>query len=347
MLAYLNDIVEYRIMPIHIPNDEISRHRARLLAWVHLIAILVSGLLFMATPLIMPSQSVAILVACLGTVFLAHIYKRYGNLNISGNLLVMLLFGVLMSEMMPTGGLYSDNLLWMLLIPTVAFLFTSKKYGLAWSAVTIAVVVGLFVLEVKYSTNSRQITMDFGPSYYLTSYLALFILMIAVITLFVDGNKNLLEFLNHTSEKLRSQKEELESNNSRLLEQEAALKRSNQDLELFASVASHDLKEPLRMINSYAQLLEKRLKGSLGDNEQEYLEYIKEGGIRMYTMLDDLLAYGKIGKDSSDQKPVDLHKSMLIVKNNLKLRLQESKGRITWDSMPIILGHSTHFFFSA
>lgn len=343
MIAFLNDFVDHRLMPSRKPSDEISRHRERLLAWVHLIAIVMSGLLFIVSLFVIPKHGVPVAITCIGSVALGHIYQRFGNLNLSANLLVSLLFAVLMVQMIPTGGLYSDNLLWMLLLPTVAFLFTSRNYGLMWSAIVVSVIVGLFLIEVNSSSKLRELTFGYDPSYYLVSYLGLFTLMIALVTLFVDGNKNLLEHLKQNSETLQSQKEELEAKNALLRKQEAELKRSNQDLELFASVASHDLKEPLRMINSYSQLLNKSLNDSMSERDREFLTYIKEGGIRMHTMLDDLLAYGKLGRDKKEEKPVDLEKSLLIVENNLKLRLQESGGRISWEALPTLLGHSTHF----
>jgi len=245
--------------------------------------------------------------------------------------------------MMPTGGLYSDNLVWMIVVPICAFLLTNRKSGILWSITSIAVIVTLYYLETIAETSYREITFDFGPDYYLVSYLSLFIIIIGIITIFVKGNENLLESIHHTSEKLRARTVELESKNALLKKQEQELKQSNQDLELFASVASHDLKEPLRMINVYAKMLNKNLQHSLSDRDQEFLQYISEGGQRMQTMLEDLLAYGKLGREESGKEPVDLNRTLILVENNLKLRFKEAKGSLLYDDLPVLRGRSTHF----
>ncbi|MFK8056728.1 MAG: ATP-binding protein [Saprospiraceae bacterium] len=343
MLTFLNDLVEHWLLPDRLDKDDITLHRDRVLAWVHLMAIFASVILVIASYFVSSAQVLIITVCNIGLIALAHGFKRHGSNVISGNLLVFLVFSVLMYAMMPTGGLYSDNLPWMILVPISAFLLTERKWGLVWSIISIAVIFGLYYLEVTALTSYKELTLSLQPEYFLVSFIGLFGMVIGVITIFVKGNENLLDSINSSSEKLRRRSIELESKNHLLKQQEIALKRSNQDLELLAYVASHDLKEPLRMINVYAKLLDKSLHDSMTERDQEFIKYIKEGGQRMQTMLEDLLAYGKLGRENKGEEPVDLERTLIIVKNNLKLRFQETNGTANWSQLPVLKGRSTHF----
>ena len=85
------------------------------------------------------------------------------------------------------------------------------------------------------------------------------------------------------------------------------LERSNEELERFAYIASHDLQEPLRTITSYVQLIEMRYKDQLDDEAVEFIGYVVEGTSRMQEKMTDLLTYSRIGTGESQIVPVDLN----------------------------------------
>ncbi len=123
-----------------------------------------------------------------------------------------------------------------------------------------------------------------------------------------------------------------------LEERVSDLARSNADLEQFAYVASHDLQEPLRMIASYNQLLARRYKGKLGEDADEFIGYTVEGVTRMQRLINDLLAYSRVGTRDKEPVEVDLEKLLAPVLANLDHAVKEANAVITHDRLPTVIG---------
>ncbi|MCU7491757.1 MAG: PAS domain S-box protein [Ignavibacteria bacterium] len=119
------------------------------------------------------------------------------------------------------------------------------------------------------------------------------------------------------------------------------LERSNVELEQFAYVASHDLQEPLRMMHSYAELLEKRYEGKLDESADDFLYFITGGAKRMQQLINDLLQYSRVTTRGKPFEPVDCMEVMSNVLDNLQISIEESGARITFDSLPVIRGDET------
>ncbi len=116
------------------------------------------------------------------------------------------------------------------------------------------------------------------------------------------------------------------------------LERSNKELEQFAYVASHDLQEPLRMVSSYAQLLEKKYKDKLDDAANEYIFYAVDGARRMQKLINDLLDYSRITSKGKDFTKVNLSMVLGRVMINLYNKISEKNAIIANGFLPNVWG---------
>jgi signal transduction histidine kinase len=121
----------------------------------------------------------------------------------------------------------------------------------------------------------------------------------------------------------------------------AELERSNQELQQFAYVASHDLQEPLRMVSSYMQLLERRYSNQLQGDAKDFINFAVDGAKRMQSLIDDLLAYSRVGTRGKPFEQIDLSKVLLQSESNLKISIEENNAEVQSTSLPTIWGDGT------
>ena len=114
------------------------------------------------------------------------------------------------------------------------------------------------------------------------------------------------------------------------------LKRSNRELQSFAYITSHDLQEPLRTIASYAQLIEKRYKGQLDKDADDFLEYMITASKRMKDMINGLLNYSRLNTEEKELKEIDMNKVLENSLHNLKFSFEDTKAVITSDILPTL-----------
>jgi signal transduction histidine kinase len=137
---------------------------------------------------------------------------------------------------------------------------------------------------------------------------------------------------------VRRARAQLEEANRRLEQQAEELTRSNRDLEQFAYVASHDLQEPLRKVASFCQLLQRRYAGQLDERADQYILFAVDGAQRMQRLINDLLAFSRIGRITSGFVDVDLNKLVTDVAAQLNWRREQADGEITWSGLPVVCG---------
>jgi PAS domain S-box-containing protein len=115
-----------------------------------------------------------------------------------------------------------------------------------------------------------------------------------------------------------------------------SLKRSNDELQQFAYVSSHDLQEPLRMVASYTQLLARRYKGRLDSDADEFIAFAVDGCNRMQGLIQDLLAFSRAGTNGKALRKISGDDALKEALTNLRITIGESGAVVTQDSLPVI-----------
>jgi PAS domain S-box-containing protein len=124
---------------------------------------------------------------------------------------------------------------------------------------------------------------------------------------------------------------------------EEELTQSNRDLEQFAYVASHDLQEPLRIVTSYVQLLEKRYKGRLDTTADEFIAYTVDAAKRMRDLINDLLDYSRVGTQGKTFERTDCNAAIDRAVKNLELTIKDSGAVVTHGPLPTVLAGDQQF----
>ncbi|MFQ5817726.1 MAG: PAS domain S-box protein, partial [Terriglobia bacterium] len=146
----------------------------------------------------------------------------------------------------------------------------------------------------------------------------------------IAGKSSIVAVIRDISERKRAEEE--------LRQTAAELARSNTELEQFASVASHDLQEPLRMVASYGELLARRYRGKLDPDANEFITYITDGAARMQQLIEALLALSRVSTRGEPFQAVNLSAVIQRALRNLEGALRESRAEVVVTAMPTVVG---------
>jgi signal transduction histidine kinase len=327
-------------IPKQFINSPVEYRKALILSWSHLLLFIVAiGTFGIANSIIDdPTAIVYFGSAILFIPFSFFIFKKWDNLTLSGNLVTIGWYLFIASQIPTTGGVFSDNIVWLIVAPLIAFFVLGIRWGVIWMIVILVTFTSVYVYGKSHPSINNFINSD---DYYFLSYSALSLFVFGFLYIFERSQTKVLEELADKNILLEEQKKEISAQSDALKLKDEKLQKSNADLQNFAYSASHDLKEPLRMIGMYTQLLQRRIAPTLDERSEEYMFYMTDGVKRMQKLLDDLLLYSRLGKNDNDIQDIDVNQTLLMVILNLTATIKETNTVIVASKLPTICASST------
>jgi signal transduction histidine kinase len=147
--------------------------------------------------------------------------------------------------------------------------------------------------------------------------------------------------VNRMRERILAELSAVQAANASLEARTEDLQRSNSELEQFAYVASHDLQEPLRKVASFCQLLQRRYAGQLDAKADEYIEHAVDGAKRMQALINDLLAFSRVGRTAQRREPVSCAVLLAQAWANLAADVRRARATIEVGELPVVLGEAS------
>jgi signal transduction histidine kinase len=327
-------------IPKQFANSPVEYRKALILSWMHiLLYVILLGTYFVAqafTNNMLTLMYFSIAFAFVPVSF--YIFKKWSNLTLSGNIMSLSWFLFIATQIPFTGGVFSDNVVWMIVCPLIAFFVLGINWGIFWMGIILVTFTSIFF----YGKNHPAINVyGHDDNYFFLSYSALCLFVFAFLYIFERSQNKVLQELDNKNILLEEQKKEISAHTEALKLKDEKLQKSNADLQNFAYSASHDLKEPLRMIGMYTQLLQRRIKPTLDERSEEYMFYMTDGVKRMQKLLDDLLLYSRLGKNDNDVQDIDMNQTILMVIYNLTVTIKETNTAIIASNLPTICASST------
>jgi signal transduction histidine kinase len=311
----------------------IRNRKATILVFAHYFMIFaLISLLFLSETI----EKVALIPAycAIPIIFAALFYfKKKGGITVSGNILSIVWFATLMPILLNTGGINSCFMPWLYSIIFVMVLVENYFWATLWFSIATFTCIAIYLAGRFYPNINVNICNETDA---VISYVMVGLFMFLNLVIFERNQVFVIKILKRKNEELKNQKLALAKNMAELKKVQQQLTESNQDLQIFAYAASHDLKEPLRMITMYTQLIERGLKKVLDETTKEYMGFVTDGIKRMQLLLDSLLAYSLLGKNAKDIKAVDLNEKLKNVLKNLTVAIQESDAKIVCLNLPTV-----------
>ena len=326
-----------KLLNVPSENPDIQR-RSRLLN------ILLLGVFFLALLTLIgvlltnqgtPAETLAIwgsIIVSVGTAVIFVLHHR-GWINVASWLfLILLTIGIAFGDT-PIEVL-NGRTLFMFIIPILISGIILRPYNSFIMAGIISLILVLFAFSLSEPQNITSFIAFFLMAF--ISWLAARSLEQAVADLRISNQE--LAFrsteLEESNKKLRLEITERKRAEKELANQAQILSRTNAELQQFIYVSTHDLREPLRKVRAYAELLERRYKGQLDAKADKYIDFVVSGAARMQVLITDLLTYLSMGNEEFITHSVDLNQVLEKVLIDLELLVEENTAVITHDPLP-------------
>ena len=329
----------FRLFSLLIPGDLdiVQRTKAKILASVLLVAITYCCSAFLLLDTIgsdFPNTEVFFAVLTL-----LVLLKVTGSVSLVGNLTVTMIFIAIATTSLKSGGIYSHDLPSLSFVILISFCTLGIRETIFYCLVVILFITYIY-FQAMAPENLAQFNHQrnqFNTSYYLVLSLFMSLLPTILYIVLARMNSRLISDLQIANTKLDKINSALAHKSNKLSEAKTKLEESNLKLERYAHAASHDLKQPLRTIISFTQLIQRKLnKLDLNDSGLEnYIQHVVNGTKRMESQVDDLLSFSSISYTGIIQC-VDLNKVISEVQDDLRQLIEKNKVAFEVDNLPIV-----------
>lgn len=322
-------------------SDNKNGTKAKVLLYILLFTLICNICLLINAKIGLLNSSFPFWTLIVGTIGLLVIFRFTDSLTITTNLFLAIFATLLAITSLKSGGVYSlDNFL-LYIIPLSAYVLSEVRSAAFWLIVVNIWSFYLFTLagSPEQIQLFREQTIDFPPAYYFTFCLVSTIASFMFLSIFYYENQNLIEKLEANQEALELKNNAYAQQTKQLEKVQERLKFSNRELEQYAYVTSHDLKQPIRTINGFANLLKRDLvkKEVLDDENTEYLNLIIKSSNNMQQLVTDLLAYAKLSAEEEvlfQELPLD--DVLDNVLTNLQNQINSNKVTIERTQLPTL-----------
>jgi len=304
-------------IPEHIKANKKAYNQAYLLFIVNLYILFSSillGSLYYFTGFI-SGAFVMGMSAILAVIFLPIIMNAK-KLNIAGNYFIACSIIIFSAMAYITGGIESPNFVWFISIPPVVVLYFEKRQAQVWVPVTAAMVLFFGVLKIMEIPTPNQMPASLLPFIIWFNYGVLLTLILIIFKAFMTYSTKIRNRLKSANRNLSS---------------------SNEELERFAYIASHDLKSPLRNIVSFSTLMKRKYQDKLDEDGLEYLQIIHSNAKQMHNLVEDILEYSTTKKQKINKEIVNLNKLLDRLQKQIQLNPQFQDSIITIGDMPHLM----------
>lgn len=262
-----------------------------------------------------------------------------------GNVLAGVVFIIMVTMSRETGGLYSIDLMGILLVPILALTINGFKSSLFWVFMSLIVIIYTYasMMDMESQALYRLQIKDFTAEYYLVFHLVLLLLPLSLVMVLVKLNRSLITNLFEVNENLDESKKILESKSEDLAVAKQELEKSNSLLERYAYSASHDLKQPIRSIISFTELFKMKFDTYKikDDKLNDYMDTIIESTHRMNNQIEEFLDFST-SEQNEIVEWVELDHVLKNVLIDIKKLLNDENAEIFTHALPKLKVHKSN-----